>query len=73
MIDNTIGGIFDWKMQKSDPDDPERPFVKELIELEFNPVPNDPLEIHEASRRRRRLANAPRWMFHRVSIVMSRS
>ena len=70
MINNTISEIFDWKMQKSDPDDPERPFVKEVIEQEFSLLLNDLLEIHEASCRRRRLANAPRWMFYRVLIVM---
>lgn len=70
MINNTIGEIFDWKVKKSDPDDPKRPFVQAQIEQEFNLVLNDLLEIHEASCRRRRLANAPRWMLYRVLIVM---
>ena len=70
MLNNTIGEIHRWKMQESDPDDPERPFVPAEIEEKFMVVLNELLESHEVSCRRRRVANAPRWAMHWALILL---
>ena len=64
MIKNTISEISEWKSRKPGGTDGKGAVRKDTVAQEFEPVLDELLESHEASCKRRRLRNAPRWAFH---------